>query len=141
MAWLQSPVVAEAVRDSVHLTSTLSALHALGFTCIMGGALFANLGLLGVLFPTRPAGEMTAPGSKLIALGLVISLPTGLMLVAPRAVTASHNPFFELKMLLLVTAAIVQFGLQRRASRAMGAVGLTVWGSLALAACAFILLE
>lgn len=141
LTWYQSSALASAVGESPTITAMLSALHALGFTFIMGGALFANLGRLGVLFPARPVRELTSPGSKLIALGLVISVPTGLMLFGPRATAAGHNTFFELKMLLLVTAAAVQFGLLRRDSRAIGAAGLALWVGLAAAACAFILLE
>jgi hypothetical protein len=139
--WYQNTALASTVGSSPTLTAVLSALHALGFTCIMGGALFANLGRLGVLFPTRPVRELTLPGSRLIALGLAISLPTGLALFGPRATAAGHNMFFGLKMLFLLTATGVQFGLLRRDSRAVGAAGLALWLGLAASACAFILLE
>ena len=77
LSWYQNTALASTVGSSPTITAVLSALHALGFTCIMGGALFANLGRLGVLFPARPVRELTLPGSRLIALGLAISLPTG----------------------------------------------------------------
>jgi hypothetical protein len=141
LAWYQSSAVASAVGSSPTITAVLSAFHALGFTFIMGGALFANLGRLGVLFPSRPIRETATPGSKLIALGLLISLPTGVLLFGPRATAAGHNTYFAIKMLLLVTATAVQFGLLRRDSRAIGAAGLVLWVGLAAAACAFILFE
>jgi hypothetical protein len=141
LAWYQSSALASTVGNSPTLTAMLSALHALGFTCIMGGALFSNLGRLGVLFPSRPVRELTSPGSRLIALGLAVSLPTGLLLVGPRALTAGHNSTFQLKMLLILAAAAVQFGLLRRESRAVGAAGLVLWLGLAATACAFILFE
>lgn len=141
LTWYQNSAVASAVGNSPTITAVLSAFHALGFTFVMGGAIFANLGKLGVLFPTRPVHEVAGPGSRLIALGLVLSLPTGLLLFGPRALTAAHNSTFQLKLLLIVVATAVQFGLLRRASRAVGALGLTLWVGLALTACAFILLE
>jgi hypothetical protein len=151
LTWYQTSALASAVGSSVTITAVLSALHALGFTFIMGGALFANLGLLGVLFPTRPVREVAIPGSRLIALGLAISLPTGLLLFGPRAVAAAHNTTFQLKMLLIVAASAVQFALQRNALRragdrpeplrALGGTGLVLWVGLALTACAFILFE
>lgn len=139
--WYQNSALASTVGGSPTLTAMLSALHALGFTFIMGGALFANLGRLGVLFPGRPVREMAVPGSKLIVVGLTLSLPTGVLLFGPRATAAGHNTYFAIKMLLLVTAAAVQFGLLRRESRAIGAASLLLWVGLAAAACAFILLE
>jgi hypothetical protein len=141
LSWYQGSAVASAVGSSPTMTAVLSAIHALGFTFIMSGALFSNLGRLGVLFPARPARDTVAPGSTLIAFGLALSLPTGLLLVGPRATVAAHTTFFQLKMLLLLTAASVQFGLLRRESRAVGAIGLVLWLGLAAAACAFILLE
>lgn len=141
LTWYQGSAVASAVGNSPTITAVLSAFHALGFTFIMGGALFANLGKLGVLFPSRPVHDMARPGSRLIALGLALSLPTGVLLFGPRASVAGHNTFFELKMLFLVTAAAVQFGLLRRESRAIGAAGLVLWLGLAASAGAFILLE
>lgn len=141
LTWYQNSAVASAVGNSPTITAVLSAFHALGFTFIMGGALFANLGTLRLLFPSRPVREMAGPGSRLIALGLVLSVPTGLLLFGPRAVAAAHNSTFQLKLLLILAASAVQFGLLRRGTRAVGALGLTLWIGLALTACAFILLE
>lgn len=141
LTWYQSSAIASAVGDSPMITAVLSAFHALGFTFIMGGALFANLGKLGVLFPSRRSEEVAVPGSRLIALGLFLSIPTGLLLFGPKAVTAAHNSTFQLKLLLIVVASAVQFGLLRRDTRAVGGAGLLLWVSLALTACAFILLE
>src|SRR5687767_10431068 len=117
LSWYQNTALASTVGGSPTITAVLSALHALGFTFIMGG----------VLFPARPVRELTLPGSTLIALGLAISLPTGLLLVGPRAVAAAHNSTFQLKMLLILAASAVQFGLLRRDARAVGAVGLVLW--------------
>jgi hypothetical protein len=151
LTWYQSTAVASAVGSSPTMLAVLSALHALGFTFVMGGALFSNLGLLGVLFPARPVREVAIPGSRLIALGLAISLPTGVLLFGPRALAAAHNPTFQLKLVLIVVASAVQFGLQRKAVRraeqergplrALGGTGLVLWVGLALTACAFILFE
>jgi hypothetical protein len=141
LTWYQSSALASAVGDSPTITAVLSACHALGFTFIMGGALFANLGKLGVLFPSRRTEEVAVPGSRLIALGLALSIPTGLLLFGPRATNAGHNSTFQLKVLLILVASAVQFGLLRRDTRAIGALGLVLWVSVALTACAFILLE
>ena len=61
----------------------------------------ANLNLLGVLFPGRPPIEVTRPASRGIALGVAISVLTGVFLFAPRATVASVNWIFQLKMALL----------------------------------------
>jgi hypothetical protein len=107
--------------------------------------------MLGVFLRGRPLAEVTRPASRGIAIGLAISLITGLLLFAPRAVAASQNSTFQIKMLLLVTAASLQFALHGRVARPIppsgaflrlaGGAGMALWLALAVAACAFILLE
>ena len=161
-AWLESTRVALAVRDTLVLNAGLSAVHLIGFTLVTGGALVANLNLLGVLFRGRPPIEVTRPASRGIALGLAISILTGVFLFAPRATVASVNRIFQLKMTLLVAAVLFHVLVHRRVARspghnhvtgqstrswptpvqrATGVVGLLLWTGLALSGCAFILLE
>ena len=148
--WLEGTRMAIAVRDSLTLTGALSAVHLIGFTLTTGGALVANLNLLGVLFPDRPPLEVSRPASRGIALGLVISALTGVLLFAPRASVASVNGIFQTKMLLLMAAVLFHALVHQRvagssvsttARRGTGAVGLLLWTGLALAGCAYILLE
>ena len=148
--WLEGTRMAITVRDSLTLTGALSAVHLVGFTLTTGGALVANLNLLGVLFPGRPPLEVTGPASRGIAVGLTISALTGALLFAPRATVASVNGIFQVKMLLLAAAALFHILVHRRVARAAtspslrratGAVGLLLWTGLALAGCAYILLE
>ena len=151
LEWCQATGVAATVRDSLLLTGALSAVHLLGFTLVTGGALVSNLRLLGALFPQYPVADVSRPASRGIAVGLALSLTTGLLLFAPRAIAASANGTFQLKMLLLLSAAIFQVTLHRSAARSphastrllrmIGVVGLALWFGLALASCAFILLE
>ena len=159
-AWLEATRMATTVRDTLLLNASLSAVHLIGFTMVTGGALVANLNLLGVLFPGRPPVEVTRPASRGIALGLAISVLTGVFLFAPRATVASMNWIFQLKMTLLVTAVLFHVFVHRRVAatprsdhvrgatswstltqRATAVVGLLLWTGLALSGCAFILLE
>ena len=150
-ARVEATAIASTIAQSLMLTAVLSSVHLVGFTLLMGSAVVSNLRLIGALFPQRPVVEVTSPAGRGLALGLGISVTTGLLLFAGRASAASSNGTFQLKMLLLATAAVFHFGLQRniirRASatphllRATGALGLTLWFSVALAGCAFILLE
>ena len=148
--WLEGTRMAIAVRDSLMLTGALSAVHLVGFTLTTGGALVANLNLLGLLFPDRPPLEVTRPATRGIALGLTISALTGVLLFAPRATVASVNGIFQMKMLLLVAAVLFHSLVHQRVARTAtsssmrrgtGAVGLVLWVGLALAGCAYILLE
>jgi hypothetical protein len=147
---LQSTAVAAAVGDSILLTGALSAVHLLGFTLVTGSALVGNLRLLGVILSDRAVLDVVRPTSRGVALGLLISVATGVLLFAPRAVAASVNRTFQIKMLLLASATAFHFSVHRVFSarpvvsrgmlRAVGSTGLLLWVSLAVAGCAFILL-
>jgi hypothetical protein len=149
--WIEGTRVANAIRDSLMLTATLSAAHLLGFTLVTGGALLANLRCLGVLLPRQPLNEVMRAATRGIALGLAVSVLTGALSFSTRATAAAENGIFQLKMSLLVAAAVLHFAVQRRFGRAArpeggvvrltGALGLGLWVGLALAGCAFILLE
>jgi hypothetical protein len=160
--WLENTHVATAVRETLLLNAGLSAVHLIGFTLATGGAFVANLNLLGVLLPERPPIEVTRPASRGIALGVAISVLTGVFLFAPRATAAGVNWIFQLKMGLLLTATLFHLLVHVRVAatprhdhmsgrgavswspftqRMTALVGLTLWTGLALSGCAFILLE
>lgn len=151
LSWIEATSAARAVAESATLTAWLSAAHVVGFAVVGGSALVANLRGLGVVFPRSATADIVGPANRAILLGLAISVATGALLFAARATDAGANGTFQLKMLLLLLAAACQFAffggrsaLERRsagATRAASAITLGLWLGLALAACAFILLE
>jgi len=135
------------IGESTSLTGFLSAVHLLGLTLLVGGALVSSLRMLGIILADRPMTDVTAwPGRGMIV-GMVISVGSGLLLFAPRASAAAENSFFQVKMLLLSAAIAFHFAVYRGASRRTddaklpGGVGLILWFGVAVAGCAFILLE
>ncbi len=149
--WLEATPIAAVVGQSMWTIAFLSAVHVLGYAMVMGGALVSNLRLMGVLLRKLPVIEVTRPASRGISLGLVISIVTGILLVSWKASMAFANTTFQLKMLLLVAAALLHFTWRRSvirrevdgatALKLTGAIGLALWLGLALAACAYILFE
>jgi hypothetical protein len=126
-------------------------VHALAFTLVTGSALAANLRAVGVLLARTALRDVIVPANRAILMGLAISVVTGGLLFSARAAEAAANGWFQLKMLLLIIAAAFQFTIWRGAASesplaharvvASGAAGLLLWLGLAVAACAFILLE
>lgn len=151
LGWLQSTALAQTVAGSQLLTGFLSSVHLLGLMLVLGGALVSSLRLLGVMLTAAPLRSVTGPAGRGIWIGLLVSVATGVLLVSPRGPYAAGNSFFQLKMLLLVSAVLFHATLYRRVTntgdsrpltqRAVGAVGLTLWGGVAVAGCAYILLE
>ena len=149
--WIEASSIGRTIAQSLMLTASLSAVHVLGFTLATGGALVANLSRLGLVFAQRPIPQTTGPAGRIMLLGLAISIVTGALLFSARAASAAANGIFQIKMLLLVAAVTFHFAAQRWAdtrprngaklAAAAGALSLTLWTALAVAACAFILLE
>jgi hypothetical protein len=149
--WVEATGLARTVGESLPLTAWLSAAHIVGFTLVMGAALVANLRMLGLVLPQRPAAEIVLPASRALMLGLAVSMTTGALLFSPRAASAAANGTFQLKMLLLLSAVTFHFvvavpfvrgsGVATRVLRIVAVTGLALWIGLALAACAFILFE
>ena len=151
LGWLQSTSLAQTVAQSLLLTGFLSSVHLLGLTLVVGGALVSSLRLLGLMLPGAPLGSVTGPAGRGIWIGLAISVVTGVLLVSPRGIYAAENNFLQIKMLLLVTAVLMHATLYRHVDRApdpkpltlrvTGTLGLVLWGGVAVAGCAYILLE
>jgi len=149
--WIESTAIARSVGGSLWLTASLSAVHILGFTLIMGSALVSNLRMLDAVLPQVSLMEVIRPTNRAIVVGLAISLTTGVLQFSPRAISVAANSTFQTKMLLLLVAVVFHFMVQSRvartpesgvlAMRTTAAAGLTLWMGLALAACWFILFE
>jgi hypothetical protein len=149
--WIQNTRVAAIIGNSTSLTGLISGIHLLGLTLLVGAVLVSSLRMLGIILGNSPLRDVaSAPGRGIIA-GLILSAGSGLLLFAPRASAAAVNGIFQIKMLTLVTAAAFHFGVYRRVVRGAdtepvrvrltGGIGLALWVGVAVAGCAFILLE
>lgn len=148
---LQASGLAITIGQSQVWLASLSAFHLIGFTLVMSAALATNLHLSGVLLADRPAVELVRPATRLLLAGLAVSVLTGALMFLPRAASAAANPMFRSKLALLAGATVLALVIQPRltarattpgaGSRLLGGAGLLLWFGVALAACAFILLE
>jgi hypothetical protein len=149
--WIQSTGVATAIGQSSLLTGLLSAVHLVGMTVLVGGAFVSGLRSLGVLFADRPFADVAGAAGRGIEVGFFVSVVSGLLLFSPRAASAAANEIFQVKMLVLVAAVVAHVAWFRRARRSAGTAprrfvpagvaGLLLWVGVALAGCAYILLE
>jgi hypothetical protein len=149
--WLESTGLARTVGESLMVTAWLSAVHVIGYTLVMSSGLVWNLRAAGAFLKAQPLPSIARPAVRILIAGLAISVPTGLLLFAPRASYTAPSGIFQLKMVLLLVAASTQLTLssvvlgERDVSpalvRAGGVIGLLLWLSLAVAACWFILFE
>lgn len=148
---LEHSGLAAWVNSSARVLGLLSGVHLIGFTIVVGGAFVCGLHMMGAIFADRPSREVTGTGLKVMLLGLLCSLVTGAMLVAPRAQSAVANSIFVLKMTLLGVAIVALLLMPRFATqadqgspgmmRAWGFVLAALWLAVGVSGAAFILLE
>lgn len=151
LEWVQDTGLAQTIGGSLLLTGFLSSLHLLGLTLVVGSACVTSLRLLGVMLPGSPVSEVTNAPRRGIVIGLAVSVSSGLLLLAPRALFAFGNTFFQTKMLFLLLAVMLHVALYRvlvrprnqkpLTLRLTGLLQLTLWFGVVMAGCAFILLE
>jgi hypothetical protein len=150
-SFLETTSVAAAIRQSVPLTGFLSGLHLIGMTLIGASALVSGLRTTRAAFADFPFSDVMRMTRRGIAIGVTISIVSGVLLFAPRASTAIGSGYFQIKMLLLAGALTFHFTIYQLlvgrgdgtavATRVSGAVGAALWLAVILAGCSYILLE
>jgi hypothetical protein len=103
--FLENTALAIAIRQSLWLYPALEIIHILGIVMLVGGAFFFDLRLLG-LAKNLPLPSLSSYLLPLSRKGLLMVIPSGILLFLTNAETLGVDPTFWLKMLLLVIAGL-----------------------------------
>jgi hypothetical protein len=103
--WLEDGTLAIAIRQSVWMYPALEIVHIAGIVLLVGPAFIFDLRLLGL------AGNVPVPvlAKDLLVWsrrGLILVIPSGLLLFITNASTLAYDPVFWVKLILLVIAAL-----------------------------------
>jgi hypothetical protein len=99
--WIEASTLAAAIRQSTWLYPFIEIIHIVGIVLVAGGALFYDIQLLSA--NGKPVeGRYLLRGAKR---GMIIAIPSGLLLFSTNAISLSTDPVFGLKLLLLILAA------------------------------------
>lgn len=117
--YLENTSLAAAIRDATWAYPILEIIHITGITMLVGAAFMFDLRLLGFSkeLPVTGLARHLLPWSKR---GLLLIVPSGLLLFITNAVALSNNPVFWLKMLLLATAGLNALLFHRLTDRMQG---------------------
>jgi hypothetical protein len=114
---IQNSAVAHAVSKSNHMVGAgLQIVHVLGFILLLSSIVLISLRLLGLAFPQQPISKVGRDATRLIWIGLALTVVSGTLMFVSSPRMYYYNPAFELKMLLLIAAVLVQVLLLRRVS-------------------------
>jgi hypothetical protein len=149
-AQIEKSPLALTIRDSTILTGTLSGIHLIGLTLLVGSVLVSSAGLAGLIASDQSVAELTRATRRASIVGLIISISSGLLLVSFRLLMSTANRSFRIKMLMLVVATLFHFLVYVPAARGQrsavstklaGVTAFLLWFAVVLAGCSFILFE
>ena len=108
LEWLESASWAVQIRQSLWLYPALEIVHILGIVILVGAALMFDLRLLGFSknLPVSGLSRHLLPWSQR---GLLLIVPSGILLFITNAKTLAYDPTFWLKMVLLIIAGLNVF--------------------------------
>lgn len=103
--WLEDTSWAAGIRQSLWLYPALEIVHITGITMLVGAAFMFDLRLLGFSknLPVSGLSRHLLPWSRR---GLLLIIPSGILLFITDATTLGADPVFWLKMILLGVAAL-----------------------------------
>lgn len=147
---IESSSLAMTIRDSTILTGSLSGIHLIGLTLIVGSVLVSSAGLAGLIVNDQPVADLTRAARRASIVGMIISITSGLLLVSFRLNMSVATQAFKIKMLTLAVAVLFHFLVYMPAARGQrsvvstklaGGVAFLLWFGVVLGGCAFILFE
>ena len=141
---IQNSALAHLISKSNHLVAAgLQIVHVLGFIILLAALVLISLRLLGWALQQQPVIEVAEDASRLIWLGLGLAVGSGTLMFIASPKLYYYKWAFELKMVLLVVAVIIQVTLFRKVAasetpdptlaRTSVALSLIAWFSIGLA--------
>ncbi|RAJ97945.1 hypothetical protein LX87_02852 [Larkinella arboricola] len=106
--WLQhieNTGLAAAIRQSNWLYPGLEIVHIVGIVLLVGGAFLFDLRLLN-FSPRIPVAALATHVLPWSRRGLLLVVPSGLLLFSTNAESLGNDPMFWLKMILIVVAGV-----------------------------------
>lgn len=104
--WLESTMLATAIRENALLFPLIESVHVLMFTVVFGTIAIVDLRLLGISSRDRRVSALSADILPITWAAFALAVLTGTMLFSSNATKYSHNIYFESKMALLGLAGI-----------------------------------
>ena len=101
--WIEASALAAAIRQSAWLYPFIEIVHIIGIVLVAGSAFFFDLQLLSPGKKNLVENRYLLSWSKR---GLLLVVPSGLLLFATNATALALDPVFGLKLLLLLIAGI-----------------------------------
>lgn len=108
LEWLEKSSWAVGIRQSLWLYPVLEIVHILGIVFLVGAAFLFDLRLLG-FSPSLPVNALSKYLLPWSQRGLILIIPSGLLLFITNAQALGFDPVFWTKVMLIVFAGLNVF--------------------------------
>jgi hypothetical protein len=107
--WIQSTALSHWISKSNHLLiAGFQVIHVMGFILLLASLVLISLRLLGLILKQQTVPQVAREATRLIWIGLAMAVGTGILMFIGSPRHYFYNPAFDVKMLLLLAAVIVQ---------------------------------
>ena len=142
--WIQNSSLLVAMRSSPWLFPMVATIHLFGLAIIGGSVLVVDLRLLGLGLRRQPMSRLARDAEPWLLRGLLVSVPTGVLLFMCFATKYYYLTFFWVKMASLLLVLLFTFSVRRRVtmsdethigpvwSKAVALVSLSLWTTVAI---------
>jgi uncharacterized membrane protein YbaN (DUF454 family) len=105
LVWLETSAIAVAMRQWLWLYPIVEIVHIVGFVVLVGAAAMFDLRLLGLSrhLPVRGLAWHLLPWARV---GLLLILPSGLLMFTAHATEMAANPAFRVKLACIAAAGL-----------------------------------
>jgi hypothetical protein len=106
---LQASALSRYIAGTNHLvTAGLQVVHVLGFVLLLASWLLVALRVYGIIFKGSAVPDIARDAQRLIVLGLLLAVTTGIVMVIGAPNHYCSNPAFQVKAILFAGAVLVQ---------------------------------
>jgi uncharacterized protein DUF6644 len=144
LAFIQSTPLSHAISRSNHLLiAGFQVFHVVGFVVLLAALVLISLRVLGLILQQQTVPQVARQALRLFWSGLAVAVISGTLMFIGSPKHYFYNPAFDLKMLLLFAAVIVQAGLFRKVAssasrgpwldRTSVALSLALWFAVSMA--------
>ena len=128
--WIQFSPPLVAMRSSPWFFPVIATIHLMGLALVGGAVLVVDLRLLGFGLRRQPVAQLAQDGERWLLRGLVVSLPTGVLLFMCFATKYYYLMFFWVKMASLLLVLVLTFSIRRRVATADETQMSPVWSKM-----------
>lgn len=142
--WVQFSPPLVAMRGLWWFFPAVATIHLMGLALIGGAVLLVDLRLLGFGLRRQPVAELARDAERWLLRGLLVTVPTGILLWMCFATKYYYLAFFWVKMAALLLVILFTFSIRRSVamadetqvsplrSKLVALVSLSLWTTVAL---------